>query len=207
MTLKILRILASLIITTLAGAAFAQQNIVAPKIDVTADRIVSAILTVDIDRYFSQSQFGQRVAQNYAAEREALATENSRIAAALREEELILTVQRAEMTPAVFRAEAEAFDEKAQDIRNAQDAKERALEDTLARGRDRFFEVTRPILGQLMVDRGAFAILDRRSAILSLDSIDVTEDAIARIDALIGEGTRVILETDADLDPDREFEN
>lgn len=207
MTLKILRIVASLIFTTLAGAAFAQHNIVAPKIDVTADSIVSVILTVDIDRYFSQSQFGQRVAQSYAAEREALATENSRIAAALREEELILTVQRAEMTPAVFRAEAEAFDEKAQDIRNAQDAKERALEDTLARGRDRFFEVTRPILGQLMVDRGAFAILDRRSAILSLDSIDVTEDAIARIDALIGEGTRVILETDADLDPDREFEN
>jgi hypothetical protein len=48
--------------------------------------------------------------------------------------------------------------------------------------------LTRPILGQLMVDRGAFAILDRRSVLLSLGSIDVTDDAIARIDTAIGDG-------------------
>jgi Skp family chaperone for outer membrane proteins len=107
----------------------------------------------------------------------------------------------------VFRTEAEDFDAKAQNIRSAQDAKERALEDTLAQGRDQFFEVTRPILGQLMVDRGAFAILDRRSVILSLGSIDVTEEAIARIDALIGEGTAATLGTDDNLYPDTEVEN
>ena len=109
--------------------------------------------------------------------------------------------------PAVFRTQAENFDEKAQNIRSAQDAKERALEDTLEQGRDQFFEVTRPILGQLMLDRKAFAILDRRSVMLSLGSIDVTEDAIARIDALIGEGTGVTLGTNTDLSPDMGGEN
>jgi Skp family chaperone for outer membrane proteins len=207
MTLKILLGLASLMIATLGATAFAQQNIVAPEIDLASGKVVSAILTVDIDWLFSQSQFGQRVAQSYAAEREALATENSRIASTLREEELILTAQRADMALDVFRTEAEDFDAKAQNIRSAQDAKERALEDTLAQGRDQFFEVTRPILGQLMVDRGAFAILDRRSVILSLGSIDVTEEAIARIDALIGEGTAATLGTDDNLYPDTEVEN
>jgi len=194
-------------IATLGATAFAQQNIVAPEVDLASGKVVSAILTVDIDWLFSQSQFGQRVAQSYAAEREALATENSRIASTLREEELILTAQRADMALDVFRTEAEDFDAKAQNIRSAQDAKERALEDTLAQGRDQFFEVTRPILGQLMVDRGAFAILDRRSVILSLGSIDVTEEAIARIDALIGEGTAATLGTDDNLYPDTEVEN
>jgi Skp family chaperone for outer membrane proteins len=202
-----LRLLASLIIAALAGAAGAQQNIETPEFEVTAGEVVTAILTVDIDRLFSQSQFGQRVAQSYAAEREALAMENSRIAAALREEELALATQRADMALTVFRTEAEAFDEKAQSIRRAQDAKERALEDTLVQGRDQFLEVTRPILGQLMVDRGAFAILDRRSVLLSLGSIDVTDDAIARIDAAIGDGADATQETGPDLDPDAAPEN
>jgi Skp family chaperone for outer membrane proteins len=207
MIAKSLRLLASLIIAALAGAAGAQQNIETPEFEVTAGEIVTAILTVDIDRLFSQSQFGQRVAQSYAAEREALAMENSRIAAALREEELALATQRADMALTVFRTEAEAFDEKAQSIRRAQDAKERALEDTLVQGRDQFLEVTRPILGQLMVDRGAFAILDRRSVLLSLGSIDVTDDAIARIDAAIGDGEDATQGTGPDLGPDTAPEN
>lgn len=207
MTSKISCKLASLIVASLAETAVAQQNLGAPKVEVTVEQVVSTILTIDIDWFFSQSQFGQRVAQSYAAEREALAMENSRIAAALREEELVLTAQRANMAPAVFRTQAENFDEKAQNIRSAQDAKERALEDTLEQGRDQFFEVTRPILGQLMLDRKAFAILDRRSVMLSLGSIDVTEDAIARIDALIGEGTGVTLGTNTDLSPDTGGEN
>jgi Skp family chaperone for outer membrane proteins len=207
MIAKTLRLLASLIIAALAGAAGAQQNIETPEFEVTAGEVVTAILTVDTDRLFSQSQFGQRVAQSYEAEREALAMENGRIAAALREEELALTAQRADMAPTVFRTEAEAFDEKAQSIRRAQDAKERALEDTLVQGRDQFLEVTRPILGQLMVDRGAFAILDRRSVLLSLGSIDVTDDAIARIDAAIGDGADATQETGPDLGPDTAPEN
>jgi Skp family chaperone for outer membrane proteins len=207
MIAKTLRLLASLIIAALAGAAGAQQNIETPEFEVTAGEVVTAILTVDIDRLFSQSQFGQRVAQSYAAEREALAMENGRIVAALREEELALTAQRADMAPTVFRTEAEAFDEKAQSIRRAQDAKERALEDTLVQGRDQFLEVTRPILGQLMVDRGAFALLDRRSVLLSLGSIDVTDDAIARIDAAIGDGADATQETGPDLGPDTAPEN
>jgi Skp family chaperone for outer membrane proteins len=207
MIAKTLRLLASLIIAALAGAAGAQQNIETPEFEVTAGEVVTAILTVDTDRLFSQSQFGQRVAQSYEAEREALAMENGRIASALREEELALTAQRADMAPTVFRTEAEAFDEKAQSIRRAQDAKERALEDTLVQGRDQFLEVTRPILGQLMVDRGSFAILDRRSVLLSLGSIDVTDDAIARIDAAIGDGADATQETGPDLGPDTAPEN
>ena len=140
---------------------------------------------------FTQSQFGQRIGQSYAQGREELATENGRIAQALREEELALAAQRNEMDVTIFREEAVAFDEKAQAIRRAQDAKERELEETLSLGRDQFLSVTRPILGELMVERGAVAILDRRSVLLSLGSIDVTEDAIARIDSAIGDGAQM----------------
>lgn len=148
----------------------------------------SIVLTVDVERLFTQSLFGQRIAREYTSGREGLAAENRRIADALREEELALAAQRPEMDPAVFRAEAAAFDEKAQAIRRAQDAKERELETILTNGRDRFLSEAQPILGQILVARDAYALLDRRSVLLSLGSIDVTDDAIALIDASIGDG-------------------
>lgn len=152
-------------------------------------QLAPTILTVDIDRLFAQSEFGQRVAENYNTEGAALAAENRRIAEALREEELALAAQRPDMAPDVFRAEAEAFDEKAQGIRRAQDAKEAALEETLATARNQFLEATRPILGGLMVERGAVAILDRRTVLLSLGSIEITDDAIERINEVLGDGS------------------
>lgn len=181
-------ILASLIIATLAGMVGAQQVADPNDFAVPDVQVTPSIITVDVDRLFTQSEFGQRIGQDYTDGREMLALENRRIANALRDEELELATRRPDMDPAVFRQEAEAFDNKAQGIRRAQDAKERELEDTLTLGRDQFLEAARPILGQLMVDRGAFAILDRRSVLLSLGSIDVTDTALERIDAAIGNG-------------------
>ncbi|MEN8841490.1 MAG: OmpH family outer membrane protein [Octadecabacter sp.] len=202
MTISVSRLLVVFAIALLSGGASAQQSVAPNVFEIPSDRGAPTFLTVDIEQMFTQSQFGQRIVQSYAQGREALATENGRIAQALREEELALTAQRSEMDVDVFRAEAVAFDEKAQAIRRAQDAKERDLEQTLSFGRDQFLSVTRPILGELMVERGAFALLDRRSVLLSLGSIDVTVEAIARIDAAIGDGAPVDPETQPNTTPD-----
>lgn len=185
-----LRALLSLVFMALANLAGAQQQADGSTVFAVPDRSgASVLLTVDVERLFSQSMFGQRIGQSYTEGREDLALENRRIASALRDEELTLAAQRGEMAPDVFRQEAEAFDEKAQGIRRAQDAKERELEETLAVGRAQFLEAAQPILGQLMVERGAFALLDRRSVLLSLGSIDVTDTALERIDVEIGDGS------------------
>ncbi|HCP82142.1 MAG TPA: hypothetical protein DIT67_11315 [Octadecabacter sp.] len=185
------RLLAAIAFALLSGGATAQQAVDPTLFEIPTGQVAPTFLTVDIELMFTQSQFGQRIGQSYAQGRDELASENGRIAQALREEELALAAQRSEMDVAVFREEAVAFDEKAQAIRRAQDAKERALEETLSLGRDQFLSATRPILGELMVERGAFAILDRRSVLLSLGSIDVTEYAIVKIDATIGDGAQM----------------
>ena len=184
--------LVSLLMSAFASTAGAQQLSDPSVFDIPTAQIAPSIVTVDVDSLFTQSQFGRRIGQLYTEGREALALENRRIAGALRDEELTLAQQRPDMEPDVFLAEAEAFDDKAQGIRRAQDAKERDLEGTLTNGRDQFLEAARPILGQLMVDRGAFAILDRRSVLLSLGSIDVTEAALERIDAAMGDGSQLV---------------
>jgi Skp family chaperone for outer membrane proteins len=184
--------LVSLLMSAFASMAGAQQLSDPSVFNIPNTQIAPSIVTVDVDSLFTQSEFGRRIGQLYTEGREALALENRRIAGALRDEELTLAQQRPDMEPDVFLAEAEAFNDKAQGIRRAQDAKERDLEETLTNGRDQFLEAARPILGQLMVDRGAFAILDRRSVLLSLGSIDVTEAALERIDAAMGDGSQLV---------------
>jgi len=188
------RLWLSIVLAGWAGFAQAQQEqtpqLVGPRVTATS------VLTVDVERLFTRSQFGEQVLASFNENAASLQAENRRISDALREEELALAAQRATMDPDAFRAAAEAFDEKAQTVRSTQDAKERELETFVTDGRDRFLQVINPILGELMVERGATAILDRRSVLLSLGSIDVTDAAIERIDNRIGDGTNNVDATD-----------
>lgn len=149
----------------------------------------SPVLTIDSERMFNQSKFGQRVLADVQAQTEALAAENRRIEGELTDEEKSLTARRPGMTPEAFRTEANAFDTKVQGIRQAQDAKERALQQTISDGRDAFLTAARPVLGRLMLDRGAVVVLERRSIFLSVGVIDITDEAVAAIDAQVGDGT------------------
>ena len=174
----------ALALAAFAGSAVAQDS--APPVQM--GQVQSAILTLDTERLFSESAFGLRIAAELQAETDTLRDENRRIEAALTAEEQSLTERRPTMTPEAFRAEADAFDERVQGIRTAQDAKERALQNGVTDGRDQFLAVAAPVLGQMMRDAGAAVILDRRTVFLALSAVDITDEAIAAIDAAIGDG-------------------
>ncbi len=161
----------------------------------TTGTVISPVLTIDSERLFNQSLFGQRVLADVQAQTEALATENRRIEAQLTDEEKSLTARRPGMTPEAFRAEANDFDTRVQGIRQAQDAKERALQQAVSDGRDAFATAARPVLGQLMIDRQAVVVLERRGVILSVGAVDITDAAIAAIDAAVGDGADLIAPT------------
>lgn len=148
----------------------------------------SPVLTVDLERLFAESAFGERVSADLLQETEALAAENREIEARLTAEEQELTDRRPEMTPEAFRAEAEAFDERVQAIRREQDAKERALQTRLTEGRDGFLATATPVLGRMMLESGAAVLLDRRSVFLGIGLVDITDAALVRIDAEVGDG-------------------
>jgi Skp family chaperone for outer membrane proteins len=150
-----------------------------------------AILTISTDRMFAGSAFGQRVSREIEARSAVLAAENRRIEAELTQEEQDLTEQRPEMDTQAFRALADAFDQKVQLNRAAQDAKARELNQIGDTARAEFLSAARPILESLMREAGAGAILERANVFLSANSTDITDLAIARIDAAIGDGTVV----------------
>jgi Skp family chaperone for outer membrane proteins len=167
------RALATLILVGLAGDGAAQEG------------SASAILTIDQEQLFVGSEFGKAALAREATTAKELEAENARIEAELIVEEQDLTARRETLSAEEFSALATAFDEKVVRIRAEQDAKARDL--TRARESDRqaFFRTVIPVLGDLLVERKAVAILDKSTVILSLTVIDVTDEAIAKVNAAL----------------------
>lgn len=147
------------------------------------------ILTIDPDRLFSESRFGKAVSAAYRQKTDDHIAENRRIEAQLETEERDLTEMRAKTPAAEFEKLAAGFDAKVEGIRSAQDGKSKAMTKQFDADRQRFFETAKPVLGQLMAERGAGAIIDKRAVFLGFESIDLTDAAIARLDQVLGDGT------------------
>jgi Skp family chaperone for outer membrane proteins len=141
------------------------------------------VLTLDQERLFNGSRIAEQVSAEVESRSTALAAENRTIEAELVAEELELTRRRPNLPPTEFRALADAFDEKVQRIRAEQDAKTRELQRMRDQERQNFIRTVSPVLAGIVRERGALLVLDRRSVILSADSIDITEEAIERINA------------------------
>ncbi len=149
---------------------------------------LSGVLTIQPERLFAESAFGKRITQELEAEGAVLTAENRRVEAELRAEELELTERRSSMEPEAFRALADAFDEKVQETRRTQVQKLREINQMRENARREFFAASLPVLQGILLDSGAGAILDHASVFLSAESADVTELAISRIDAVLGDG-------------------
>lgn len=154
----------------------------------TSLAVLSPVLTIDSERMFRDSAFGQRVNGEIEAQSAELAAENREIEASLEAEERALTEKRPTLEPATFRALADAFDQKVQRTRSEQAAKNRALSEQLDRARDQFLEAAAPVLEQLMRNSDAAVILERRRVFVSSSAIEVTDEAISLLDETIGSG-------------------
>lgn len=162
-----------------AAPASAQQSLPNPS-------ATAPFLVLDEDRLYEESAFGLRVIEELKARAEAFGEENIRIGKALEDEERRLTNERAGMEPAAFRELAVDFDERVTAIRQAQAAKQAAINQYSDNERNRFFEISYPFLFSLVQETGAVAILKRSAIIFPVRNIDITDAAIARIDAEIG---------------------
>ncbi|MGC9368856.1 MAG: OmpH family outer membrane protein [Paracoccaceae bacterium] len=143
----------------------------------------SLIVTVDQERLFSGSAYGQSLLDEIEKQAAALAAENRKIEAELTAEEKQLTEDRPDMAPEEFRKLAAEFDDKVVGIRDAQDAKARDIVRAREEVQQQFYQDVLPILTEVVRERGALVVLESRSVVLSAGQIDVTTEAIRRIDA------------------------
>ena len=155
----------------------------------SAQQTSPPILIIDSERLFIETLYGQRLAAELAELAAELQAENDRIVESLTLEERSLTVRRPDMDPEEFRAEAEAFDTKVQEVRRVRDAKNVELQVATAEARSRFEQRVQGIVANMMIERGAAMVMEQRNVVLSVRAANITDDAIVRIDAELGDGS------------------
>lgn len=181
------------------GAVHAQQSPIVPgNSDAASGPLVfqTPFVTLDQDLLFLRSQYGRRIQMDLEAQRTDLATENSKIGSQLIAEELELTERRKELSAQEFLPLANAFDQKVQKIRSEQEGKSQALQQRLEAERKAFRGLLGPVLADLMRARGALALIDRQAVLLAADEVDITDEAIAAMDAKLGSGLPKIVPSD-----------
>lgn len=147
------------------------------------DIVVNPVVTVDLDRLVNETQIGQYISFQMGERAQKLQKELDKIEAELSAEEEDLIKQREELELSEFRVLAKAFDEKAVRLRLEQQAKIQALEEEGSKRRQDLLRSFVPVLSQVMRDRGASILLDRRSVVLDdRASVDITDVAIMIID-------------------------
>ena len=144
---------------------------------------VPPILLIDIERLTQETRAGIDAQALFQSEIEALSAENEKIFAELTKEEGQLTEERASLEPDSFREKATAFDSKVQKIRADQDEKLRLLQAKQEEARQALLRDYNVVILEIVRERGALVLLDRRQVIMSADTLDITEEAIARINA------------------------
>lgn len=141
------------------------------------------VASLDRDRLFRESVFGSTQLGLVEEQSEVLTAENQAIQKRLEEEERALTELRKTTEPEQFTVLAAEFDIKVKRIRSEQESKRTELRNMIDTSQREFNETAAPILRQLMEDRGIVFILDQSAIVISQSYGDITDEAIARIDA------------------------
>lgn len=140
---------------------------------------------LDEERLFGQSRVGQRILAGIRAAEADLEAENQRLFDTLAAEEQALTDLRPTLSPEDFRARADAFDQRVESIRAERARANQALQQFSESEAQRFFNQAAPILIRMMEEEGIIAVLRPGAVILEVEGFDITDRAIARLDAAL----------------------
>jgi Skp family chaperone for outer membrane proteins len=140
-------------------------------------------LVINQEQILTGSKAGQALLAEEERQRDALRAEARALDASFEEEERRLTEQRPTLSPEEFRKLSDAFDSRVVEARREQDARANALAQEFDQRRRQFYARVAPMLVTLMDRYGAKAIFDETSVLVADQSLNITDELIAEIDA------------------------
>ena len=152
--------------------------------DYPVARAAPVLLVIEQERVFAESAFGKEIIALNEAEDAALRREGLALDKQFEEEEQALTARRAELTPEAFRAEADAFDQKVVETRQAQEERGAALVQRAEQRRREFLRQIGPVLLEILGESGAVAVIEQRALLISKQDLNITDEVIKRLDAV-----------------------
>lgn len=166
-------------VRAVAALILALLMVTSPAFSQSATRV----LVVDMDRMRAESLAGIGIDRATTAFREEIKSEISAREAAIRAEEQLLARERADLSQADFRERVEAFDAQVQAQRRLAETESRRLQLARARSQALLTRATQEVLAAMMRESQAHLLLDKSQIILSANAIDITEEAIKRLNS------------------------
>ncbi|SEL25625.1 OmpH family outer membrane protein [Pacificibacter marinus] len=154
------------------------------------------IIAFDREKIFLESKLGQALDAKIETLRAELVAENDEIYADLEAEEQNLSALKDSLSSAAFKFKADAFDAKVTAIRSEQKAKSDAVQQAYDQGARDFEQNLNVVLTQIAREVGAVAVFERKQIYLMSGSIDISVEAVRRLDAQINTKS----DTDADIE-------
>lgn len=125
--------------------------------------IQSDVLVIDPERMLLESDYGKRLQAEIQAERDGLIAYNEKVAQELEAEEQRLTALRSTTPANEFRALADAFDQRVEELRLESERLSRELERRREMIPIQFMRVVQPVLSELLTEANAMVMIDVRT--------------------------------------------
>jgi len=161
-----------------AAPVAAQQQDAAPAV---------TVLVVDMQRIKSDTAAGRDMLNKTVEIRKRIQDAIAARAESLREEEQRLAEERDSLDPADFRERVRAFEQQVFANREFSERESRRLQLVLSRASGMLRERATLVLAAIMREREAELLLDATQIVLSADRLDITNEAIRRLDAVMPE--------------------
>ena len=145
------------------------------------------VLVVDMQRIKSDTAAGRDMLNKTVEIRKRIQDAIAARAESLREEEQRLAEERDSLDPADFRERVRAFEQQVFANREFSERESRRLQLVLSRASALLTERATLVLAAIMREREAELLLDATQIVLSADRLDITNEAIRRLDAVMPE--------------------
>lgn len=145
--------------------------------------VADSILLIDRQRVLTDSAPARRLRAAEQERRLALRQQLDDIQGELEREEAAISALRGQVTAEVFDARVQAFDVMVRDACRRSQSLGEALQLEFERARQELGAALGPVLGAIIDAHDADVVLDVRSILVARPGLDVTDEAIARLDA------------------------
>lgn len=150
-----------------------------------AEPATAPVLVIDMSRVQRDASAAKSIREQTAMLRKRIEAAIAEREQTIRAEEQALAEEREGLSPEDFRERIEAFEATVFANRDFAQREGAKLQAALTAASRRLRDEVAPILAAIMRERGAQVMLDTTQVVLSVDQLDVTEEVIARLDAVL----------------------
>jgi Skp family chaperone for outer membrane proteins len=158
----------------------------------------AAILLVDSQEILRDSLAAKDIRRQIDAYRTRFQGEINKQEEGLRKDEAELKRQRAVLSADAFEQKRRAFEEKVTDVQRGIQERNQRLERALNQATDSLRRSLAPIFADIMKARGANLLLDQNQVLVGAVEMDVTKEAIQRLDQKLP-SVKVVLPSAAEV--------